>query len=179
MIFHKSWSVAMNDVTLLRTLGVAAVVGGLLRVASAFIPWDGSDPRIEALAFVIDTALLFGLMGVYFAARERLGWFGFAAFALAVTGIASIIGPDSVAFGVDTYLAGVHAISIGLALLGVQMLLRRAGTAAAAVCWIASLAAGAGGGAIGHGELGFLLGGILFALGFVFAGLDLLRRATS
>lgn len=171
----------MNDARLLQALGVAAIIGGVLRAGSAFIPWSlwGTDPRVEVLSIVIDVALLFGLMGIYFAARERLGWFGFAAFALAETGIASIIGPDSVAFGVDTYLAGVHAISIGLALFGVQMLLRRAGTQATAICWIASLIIGAGGGVIGQGELGFLLGGILFALGFVFAGWDLARGATS
>jgi hypothetical protein len=167
----------MNDARLMQVLGLFAVLGGVLRTVAAFIPWDawGSDPRVEALSIVIDVALLFGLMGVYFAARARLGWFGFAAFAVAVAGIASIIGPDTVAFGIDTYQAGVAAISIGLALLAVQMLLRRAGAAAAAVCWILSLAIGAGGGAVGQGAFGFFLGGILFALGFVFAGLELLR----
>lgn len=173
----------MNDARLLQALGACAVLGGVLRAGSAFIPshmW-GSDPRVEVLSILIDVALLFGLMGVYFAARERLGWFGFAAFALAETGIASIIGPDTVAFGVDTYQAGVAAISIGLALLGIQMLPKRAGSAVAAVCWILSLAIGAGGGAIGQGEFFFFLGGIAFALGFVFAGLSLLTadRAAS
>jgi hypothetical protein len=56
------------------------------------------------------------------------------------------------------------------------MLVRRAGTAAAAICWIASLVVGVGGGAAGQGELGILLGGILFALGFLLAGFDLIRR---
>lgn len=165
----------MNDTELHRALGVSAIIGGLLRAGSSFVPaalW-GTDPRIEVLALVIDVALLFGLMGVFFAARARLGWAGFAAFALAETGIASIIGPDTVAFGVDTYLAGVHAISIGLAVLGVVMLVKRAGAAAAALCWIASLVVGAVGGAVGQGELGFLLGGLLFALGFVAAGIEL------
>lgn len=167
----------MNDARLFQVLGVFAVLGGVLRTVSAFIPWDASDPKIEALAFAIDVALLFGLMGVYFAHRERLGWVGFGAFVLAETGIASIIGPDTVAFGIDTYLAGVHAIAIGLALFGVVMLLRRAGPVAPAICWIASLSAGAGGGTIGQGELGFLLGGILFALGFVAAGISLVMPA--
>lgn len=165
----------MNDTELHRALGVSAIIGGLLRAGSSFVPaalW-GTDPRIEVLALVIDVALLFGLMGVFFAARARLGWAGFAAFALAETGIASIIGPDTAAFGVDTYLAGVHAISIGLAVLGVVMLVKRAGAAAAALCWIASLVVGAVGGAVGQGELGFLLGGLLFALGFVAAGIEL------
>jgi hypothetical protein len=167
----------MNDARLLQVLGVAAVVGGVLRTVSAFIPWDASNPKIEALAFVVDVSVLFGLMGVYFAHRERLGWLGFGAFVIAETGIASIVGPDTVAFGIDTYLAGVHAIAVGLALLGVQMLVRRAGPAAAAICWILSPVVGLGGGAIGQGELGFFLGGILFALGFVAAGVSLVTPA--
>lgn len=162
----------MRDEQLLRALGAAAVLGGALRTGSSFIPWDGSA-EIEALAFVIDVALLFGLMGIYLAARGRVGWFGFAAFALAEAGVASIVGPDTQAFGIDTYQAGVVAISVGLAALGVAMLATRAGFAVTSICWIASLIVGAGGGAIGQGTLGILVGGILFGLGFVAAGLRL------
>jgi hypothetical protein len=170
----------VNDARLMQVLGLSAVLGGVLRTAAAFIPWDawGSDPHIEVLSIVIDVAVLFGLMGVYFANRARLGWFGFAAFALAEIGIASIIGPDTIAFGIDTYQAGVAAISTGLALLSVAMLVKRAGSAAAAVCWIASLIVGAGGSTVGQGEFGFFLGGILFGLGFVAAGIALLMPAT-
>lgn len=170
----------MTDAQLFRILGVAGILGGVLRIGSSFIPWDGSV-QIEALAFAIDVSLLFGLMGIYLAAREALGWFGFAAFALADTGIASIIGPDTQAFGIDTYLAGVHAIAVGLALLGLAMLLRRAGSSIAALCWIASLVVGAGGSAAGQAELGIFAGGILFGLGFVVAGIGVMKsgRVTS
>lgn len=167
----------MKDARLLQVLGSAAIVGGALRTISAFIPWDASNPKIEALAFAVDVSVLFGLMGVYFAHRERLGWLGFGAFALAETGIASIVGPDTVSFGIDTYQAGVHAIAIGLALLGIQMLVRRAGPTAAAICWILSPVVALSGGAIGQGELGFFLGGLLFALGFVAAGVSLVTSA--
>lgn len=159
----------MKDEQLFRVLGGAAILGGVLRIGSSFILWDGSA-QIEALAFVIDVSLLFGSMGIYLAAREGLGRFGFAAFAVAETGIASIIGPDTQAFGIDTYLAGVHAIAVGLALLGLAMLLRRAGSSIAALCWIASLVVGVGGGAAGQAELGIFAGGILFGLGFVSGG---------
>jgi hypothetical protein len=155
----------MNDERLFQILGSAAVVGGALRVGSSFIPWASGVPWLEALAFVIDGA--------------QLGWFGFVAFALAETGIGSIIGPDTTAFGIDTYQAGVAAISIGLVLLSLQMLLRRAGSAIAAVCWILSLAAGVGGGAMGQADRGFFAGGILFGLGFVIAGAGLLRATRS
>lgn len=162
----------MRDEQLLKVLGSVAILGGALRTGSSFIPWDGSA-QIEALAFVIDVALLFGLMGIYLAVREQVGWFGFAAFALAETGVASIVGPDAQAFGIDTYQAGVVAISVGLAALGLAMLLTRAGFAVTSICWITSLIVGASGGAIEQATLGILVGGILFGLGFVAAGLRL------
>jgi hypothetical protein len=162
----------MDDRTLYRLVGAAAVLGGAMRIATSFVPWDGSA-AIEAVALAIDVLLLFALMGIYLAHRAALGWAGLVAFAVAETGIASIVGPDTQAFGIDTYLAGVHAIAIGLALLGAVMLVRRAGTTAAAVCWVLSLIVGAGGGVVGQGDLGFLLGGLLFALGFVAAGIGL------
>jgi hypothetical protein len=163
-------SEAMRDQTLFRMLGVAAIVGGALRVGSAFIPWSPNDVWLEALAFVIDVLLLFGLMGLYFAHRAKLGLAGFAAFALAEIGIASIVGPDTSAFGIDTYQAGVAAISLSLSLLAIVMLTRRAGPMLAAACWIASTIVGIAGSALGLGELGFLAGGVLFGLGFVAAG---------
>ena len=164
----------MRDRDLFRVLGGAAILGGALRVGSSFIPWTPNDPGLEALAFIIDVALLFGLMGVYFARRAALGVAGFAAFVLAEIGIASIVGPDTVAFGIDTYQAGVAAISIGLSLLGVVMLLRRTGPMLAALCWIGSTIAGIAGNAAGQGELGFLAGGILFGFGFVVAGVAII-----
>ncbi len=163
----------MKDEHLVRILGSAAILGGALRIGSSFIAWEAGVGWIEALAFGIDVALVFGLMGTYLANRSRLGWFGLAAFAVAETGVASIVGPDTTSFGIDTYEAGVAAISIGLALLSLVMLFKRAGSAAAAICWIASLIAGVVGGALGQGEFGFFLGGMLFGLGFVAAGLDL------
>jgi hypothetical protein len=163
----------MRDQILFRMLGIAAIVGGALRIGSAFLAWSPNDPRLEAFAFVIDVLLLFGLMGVYFAYRAKLGLAGFAAFALAEIGIASIVGPDTSVFGIDTYQSGVAAISIGLSLLGIVMLLRRAGPMLAPACWIASTIVGVAGSALGQGELGFLAGGVLFGLGFVAAGWSL------
>lgn len=166
----------MDDRTLYRLAGAAAVLGGAMRIATSFVPWDGSA-AIEAVALAIDVLLLFGLMGIYLAHRAALGWLGFGVFVLAETGIASIVGPDTVAFGIDTYLAGVHAISIGLALLGIAMLVKRVETLAA-ICWIASLVVGAAGGFVAQAAAGFLIGGILFGLGFVAAGIALAMPAT-
>ena len=163
----------MNDITLFRLAGLAAVVAGALRIGTSFLTWDSTVVWQELLATGIDVLLLFGFMGIYLAYRAALGWPGLLAFVLAETGIGSIIGPDTVAFGVDSYQAGVVAISVGLALFGTTILIRRAGSSAA-ICWILSLVTGVAGGFVGQGAFGFFLGGILFGLGFVAAGLTLL-----
>lgn len=162
----------MNDARLTQVLGVFAVLGGLLRIGSTFIPWDGSD-AIETLAFAIDVCLLFGLIGVYLSVRAQVGWFGFASFAVALTGIASVVGPDGMMFGINTYQLGVLIIVAGLAAFSIAMLVRRAGSALAAALWIASPIVAIASTAANQPENGFSLGGILFGLGFVVAGLRL------
>jgi len=162
-----------SDRKLFRALGAAAVLGGSLRIVSAFVPWTPGSARLELFYFVIDVFLLFGLMGVYFAHRARLGIFGFVAFLVAETGIASIVGPDTTLLGVDTYAAGVVVIMIGLTLLSIQMLARQVGPRWAPACWIFALLAGIVGAAANKAALGFFAGGISFGLGFVGAGLSL------
>lgn len=168
----------MSDVALYRLAGTAALFAGLMRIASSFLTWDSTIVWQELLATGIDVLLLFGLMGIYLAHRVELGWLGLGSFVLAETGIGSIIGPDTVAFGVDTYQAGVVAISVGLALLAIVMLIRRAGSAAAAFCWISSLVVGLAGGMVGQPAFGFFLGGILFGLAFVAGGIATIGAAT-
>src|SRR5262245_53339141 len=128
----------MSDAALVRVLGAAALLGGLLRIGSAFVPWAPDVAWLEALYLAIDVLLLFGLMGVFLAYRSRLGVFGFVAFAIAEAGIASIVGPDTVAFGIDTYQAGVLVITAGLTLFAIQLLVRRAGPMWASLAWIGS-----------------------------------------
>jgi hypothetical protein len=167
----------MGEQTLFRVLGGAAALGGVLRIASAFVPWEQNLAWLEVSYFVIDVALLFGLMGIYFADHARLGVGGFAGFALAEVGIASIVGPDGMAFGLDVYQLGVFAISIGVAVLGIAMLIMRAGSAVAAACWIGALLVGLGGTLANQPEAGFVAGGVLFGLGFAVAGVALMRPA--
>lgn len=168
----------MNDVLLFRVLGLAAIAGGGLRIASAFVPWAPNLAWLEAFYLVIDLLLLLGLMGFYFACRARLGVMGFIAFAISESGIAFILGPDGVAFGIDIYATGVLVITIGLTLLSLAILARRGAPWWIAASWIGAAVAGAGGAAAGQAELGFFAGGILFGLGFVAAGVATFDAAT-
>jgi hypothetical protein len=168
----------MSDAVLLRVLAAAAITAGLLRIAFAFVPWAPDLWWLELFYLAIDLLLLFGLMGVFLAYRAQIGVFGFVGFVIAEAGIASIVGPDTVAFGIDTYQAGVLVITVGLTLLAIQLLVTRAGPPWAPLCWIGSAAIGIGATAGGAPELGFVAGGVLFGLGFVGAGVAMLRTAT-
>ena len=125
---------------LVRAGAMAAVVGGALRIVSTFIPYEPNSPGLEALYGVIDLGLMFGLVAVYIASAEAIGMAGLALFLVALAGVASIVGPDAPAFGIDFYRAGALVFVAGLAGLSVQLL--RAGLMRmSAALWLATFAA--------------------------------------
>jgi len=151
---------------------VAAIGGGALRLASPFLDWSTMTPSLELFALVVDFSLLFGLAGFYFANAERLGVTGFLSSFIAALGLASITGPDGVFYGIDVYQAGAQVIGVGLLLFGVVLVAKNIARLAGAA-WILSAAASVIGGALGQGALGFQIAGVLFAVGFIAAGLSL------
>jgi hypothetical protein len=166
----------MNDRVLLVLGGVAAILAGVLRAGSSFIPWEANNLNLEILAFAIDVLLLFGFMAIYLGDRVGLGFFGLVFFVPAEIGIASIVGPDTVAFGIDTYQVGAALISISLALFALVMLATRAGSQLGAVFWILSAVAGVGGTLTDQAAVGIPVAGAFFGIGFIAAGAALLSR---
>lgn len=166
----------MKIENILRFFGFLAIAGGGGRVVSSFIPWSPNNAWLEAFYLFIDVNLLFGLIGFYFANAERLGKTGFAAFFIASTGIALITGPESTGFGIDIYQASLVIVGLGLAVFSVNFLLRGAGSMFAPAIWLASILTVLFGGAAGFADLAFMLGGVFFGFGFVFAGVSLLQQ---
>jgi hypothetical protein len=158
---------------LVRFGAVAAMLGGVLRIASSFIPYQAEQPWLEGLYGLIDLCLLFGLMAVYLAFAERLGAAGFVLFAAAAAGLASIVGPDARMFGVDFYRAGAIVFMVSLGSLAIQ-LLRKKTLAISAVLWLAALACSLAS-PIFATPLAFMGAGILLGAGYVLAGLAILR----
>jgi hypothetical protein len=168
----------MHAAALFRLSGMAAVAGGALRVLSAAAVMR--DPvALEWLYTIIDVLLLFGLMGIYLSRAARLGLLGFASFGVGVAALSFIGGPDADPFGFSTYEQG--AATLLIAMIGLSIAWLRAGERprAAPLCWFAS--------AVAAGVLmmlpaplpdyGFMAAGALFGLGFILAGLDLVRAA--
>lgn len=151
---------------LVRLGALASTVSGALRIASTFIPYEGGSVSLEALYGVIDLGLMLGLIAVYLANAERLGMAGLVAFAVALAGIASIVGPDAVAFGVDFYRIGALVFVSGLALLSAVML--RAGVMRpVAVLWLATFAASL---SASVWAPAFMAAGVLLGASYLLAG---------
>lgn len=168
----------MTPQQLFKLAGAAAIAGGALRIFAAFpLPTDAIT--LEWLYTTIDVLALFGLIGVYLFRASRLGFLGLASFAVAVAALSFIGGPDADSLGFSTYEQGAAALAI--ALVGLSLAWLRVGERpyAPPACWFASVLAA---GVLGmlpapFPDYGFIAAGILFGAGFVFAGLDLLRRA--
>lgn len=145
----------------------AGTVGGALRIVSAFIPYVPYSPGLELLYGAIDIGLLFGLLAVYLFAAEAVGAVGLAGFVVALTGLASIVGPDGHAFGIDFYLLGSAVYVLGLTALAVQ-LVRRCALVAAGWLWLVAAAFGAVF-AVAAAAPALVVSGVMLGLGYIAA----------
>ncbi len=159
---------------LIRMGSYVAIGSGVLKLVVAFIPYTHQSAFLEGLYGVIDAGLLFGLIAVYLFAASRIGWVGLASFVIALTALASIVGPDAEMFGIDFYQTGSTVFALGLTALSLQFLYRRILTAAATL-WIASAVIGVVLSSVGS-PFAFTAAGIALSAGFILAGYRILSK---
>lgn len=165
----------MKPAQLFLLSGIAAIAGGLARIATSF-PLITDPVQLEWLYTVIDILLLFGIIGIYLQRAERLGFLGLLSFVIAVAALSFIGGPDADPFGFSTYEQG--AATLAIALIGLSIAWVREGQRplTAPACWFLSvIAVGVLGLTPATASYGMPVAGVLFGAGFVFAGLALTR----
>ena len=129
-------------------------------------PITSDAVALEWLYTAIDMLLLFGLIGIYLARAERLGFLGLASFAIAVAALSFIGGPDADPFGFSTYEQGAAVLAI--AMVGLSIAWLRAGERPLAppLCWFGSvICVGVLNFIPPLSQYGFMLAGVLFGLG--------------
>jgi catechol 2,3-dioxygenase-like lactoylglutathione lyase family enzyme len=161
---------------LVRLGGYAAIGGGALKLVAAFIPYAPQSAFLEGLYGLIDTGLLFGLIAVYLVAASRIGWIGLASLVVALTALASLVGPEAEMFGIDFYQTGAAVFTLGLTAFSVQLLRKRFLTIAASL-WIASALIGVALTAVGS-PIAFIAAGIALSAGFIAAGYHILTESS-
>src|SRR6185312_3394169 len=124
----------------------------------------------------IDALLMFAVMGIYLSRKDHLGMLGFLSFAIAIAALSFIGGPDADPFGFSTYEQGAYTLAIAMVGLSLAWLMGRQRPLWAPACWFLSVIAA------GVLEMlpaplpsyGFTAAGLLFGLGVVLAGVDLI-----
>jgi hypothetical protein len=155
---------------LFRLGGLAAVVAGILRGVSSFVPQSVGIDRIELLYLFTDLLILFGLMGLYGFQHEEAGLWGFSGFLLAIVGNGMIIGPDGEMFGVALYPVGAVILAVGLDLLVIGAWIANKLSRWTLVLLGLSTILGFIGYFVPRLEFLFVLSGLLFGIGFAGAG---------
>ncbi|MEP6968418.1 MAG: hypothetical protein ABI906_10090 [Pseudomonadota bacterium] len=163
----------MQAHTLLRLAGAVALLGGVLRIVAVFAPELGGPLRVQGVYLTVDTVLLLGVIGIWGEGARRLGKVGAAEFVLSVAGVCVV--RSQAAFGLGAYAAGASLFGVGMAAIGGRMLVDRAAPRLGPALWIATLIVGALGPLLADEEKARLAAGIVFALGFIAAGLSLMR----
>lgn len=148
---------------------VAGMIGGALRIVSAFAPQSIGPAWQELLWGACDVGMLCGLLAVHLAGDGK----GAPFFLVAFLALASIVGPDATAFGVDFYAAGAVVFALALGGYAVVLLATRR-LAVAATLWIACALAGVAAGATREAAV-FALAGVALGAGYLVAGFALLR----
>jgi hypothetical protein len=153
--------------------GIAAIIGGGLRVVATFIPYAAGSAILEILYAVIDVGLLFGLIAIYLGSAEATGRLGLAGFFVSLTGLASIVGPDAPAFGVDFYQLGSAILVLGLVPLATQ-LVRLPDQRLTGAAWLVCAGLGLVS-AVSQSSWTFAAAGAALGTGFALGGAILLR----
>lgn len=151
----------------IRALGLAAIVGGALRVVDSFVTQALPADVLATLYFATDVFLLLGIAGIYLS--RRLGIAGVIGVLIFVVAILLVRASALGILGSNGYqLAAAIALS-GLVILSAESLLRRTGIASS-MLWLSALGFGV------MGVLGFvpalmtILAGVAFGVGFIVAG---------
>lgn len=160
----------MNTQTLLRLSGLTAIAGGVLRVCEPFLKAAFAGNALLLSYFVIDVFLLFGLIGWYAWRAEKLGVAGLIGFAAGTIGILVI--RSAGLFTPQGYVIGATLLLAGLVVMNAPALIRWERPICPPLLWLIAFVCGLA--SLVYAPLAFVAGTV-FGIGYIFAGVSLLR----
>ena len=163
--------------TLVRVGGAAAMLAGVLRVASSFAS-GGSEVERQALYFIVDLLLLLGVFAAYAQNHEAVGRWGAAGFLTTVVGILLVRSSRAVP-GLDLYPAGALSVAIRWVLFSLDWWKRANGPAFVPVLFGLSIVTGLVGQIVPRAALLFVASGVIFGAAMVGVGRQVLLAASA
>ena len=165
----------MDDRSILRLAGIAAIVGAVIDVIAPFVIYPYlAEPRPHLVYVAIDLLLTFGMLGVWSASRRMASVLGLAGFVLGLLGVMLVRTSSAKMFGEASYVIASSVWSIGMGVWALDLLRAKAFRIPAGL-WIAALVIGLVGAALkDHGPVAHVAK-MSFLLGFLVAGVDLIK----
>jgi hypothetical protein len=160
----------MNDRILLRAAGLCAIAAALLHIPG--LDTLAGDPGKQFLYVAIDVLLTFALFGLYAGVARFRGVLGTIGFVGAIVALLVIRTGARMLPGADVYALGATLFTVSLAIASLSLVRERGLIRYAAMAWIGSLAFGLAAKVLSAIYPGAI---ILFCVGFLLAGLALLR----
>jgi hypothetical protein len=162
----------MTRGTLVRTGGLAAIAGGMLRAAASFAPVViGSDLARESLYIVVDVCLTLGLVGFYAQRSKSIGWPGAVGLALALVGFATVRANRAIST-VDLYPAGALTSACGVIVLSARSWVVRKSSGWVPVVFLFSTFVGVIGSVVENANALFVWSGVMFGIAFAGLGVE-------
>lgn len=159
-----------------RLLGIAAIVGGLLKVFLAFVRSADDLNLLQTLQVIADIGLVLGVVGIYMLFRDRFSVAGHIGFVFSLIGLSLVAGPDAALYGVGAEKIGFPIICCGLGLLSAAQLFVVGHPKLAPAVLLAGIAL-----SLSRVEFlapigGQIAGGVLFGMGFIIHGAYMIRQ---
>jgi len=165
----------MKQRSVLRLAGAATMVGAAIDVLAPFLIYPRLvDPQPHLVYVLIDLLLLFGMLGVWSASQRTASALGLVGYVAALLGVLLVRTSSAEIFGGASYMIASSLWSIGMVIWAIDLLRAKVFRIPAAL-WIAALFIGLAGLALkDHGPIAHVAK-MSFILGFVVAGLDLMK----
>ena len=167
---------AISRAEITRAGGLAAVAGGLLRIAASVAPVViESEFARESLYIVVDLCLITGLLAFYASQNRHARWPGRFGLVAALIGF-GVIRANRAISSIDLYPIGSVAVVCGLIALTTTSWRARSSSAWLPLMFTASLILGIVASAAPEASVLFVAAGVVFGIAFVCVGWTLLVR---
>ena len=166
----------MSNSILFRIYAVSAILAGILRAITSFIP--EATPRVLLIYLAVDLFLLFGVVGLYGFVVGASRFLPLLGTALMILALVVLIGRDLGLASANIYVGAAATFSLGLDLFAIHLLQTRKMPSWIPVAWLVSTIVGPLGFFVSQLHFLFAISGLIFGMAFAAAGVMMwLRRS--
>lgn len=151
---------------------LCAILGGLLRMVSSFIPYNENSDLLQLFYIFIDLCLILSLVAYYHTFIQTFHLLGHLGIIIAIIGFSLIAGPDANIFNMPIYQIGTPIIGLGLLLFSSEHLACKLNHKAMAICFMVSVISGLTAMLLNISAL-FAFSGCVLGLAFILMGTTL------